>query len=404
MSLLVSQNRYFSRFREFCNPLRAEILVSGIVQGVGFRPFVYQTAARNGLVGYVRNRGDAVVEIVVEGNKHAIAQFIEELKDNRPPLAQIYNIETNYITVEEGFDAFSILQSSGTAELSGSVIPPDVSICNECVRELRDSKNRRYNYFFNTCTDCGPRYTIINKLPYDRANTTMNQFQLCNVCEAEYTDPKNRRFHAQTVACPECGPKAYLVSSSGEPVECQDPIREAGKLLDEGHVLAIKGNGGFHVACATTQTEPVARLRRTKHRRQKPFAIMAADLEHVKTFAQLNGSEADLLVSYRKPIVLLKKSENYYLSELVSPELHTVGVMLPYTGLHVMLFDGVSEPAFVMTSANPPSEPIVTENSQAIKKLGGDVDYFLMHNRAIAQRCDDSVVRFHENTPCLIRR
>jgi hydrogenase maturation protein HypF len=384
--------------------LRAEILVSGIVQGVGFRPFVYQTATRNGLVGYVRNRGDAVVEIVVEGNKQAITRFVTELQENKPPLARIDNIEVNYKTAEQGFDTFTILQSSGKSELSGSVIPPDVSICDECTKELRDPKNRRHNYFFITCTDCGPRYTIINSLPYDRANTTMNQFQPCSVCEAEYNDPQNRRFHAQTVACPLCGPKAYLVSNSGEPIESEDPIREAGKLLDEGHVLAVKGNGGFHVACATTQTEPVARLRKTKHRRQKPFAIMAADLEHVKTFAQVNSSEAELLQSYRKPIVLLKKSDDYYLSGLVSPELHTVGVMVPYTGLHVMLLDGVSEPAFVMTSANPPSEPIVTDNNQAIKKLGGDVDYFLMHNRAIAQRCDDSVVRFHGDSPCLLRR
>jgi len=384
--------------------LHAEIKVSGIVQGVGFRPFIYRTAVKNGLVGYVRNRGDAVVEIVVEGDKDNVAQFLEELREEKPPLAQIYNITTDYKAEEEGFNEFRIIKSSGEAKLSGSVIPPDVSICDECLRELRDPKNQRFNYFFITCTDCGPRYTITRTLPYDRPNTTMQDFQMCNYCSREYRDPSNRRFHAQTVACPKCGPKAYLTSNTGEPLECEDSIREAGRLLEEGYVVAIKGNGGFHVATATTKADPLARLRKVKHRKQKPFAIMAPDLETVRSFAEVNPWEAELLTSYRKPIVLLKKSSDYYLSELVSPELHTVGVMLPYTGLHAMLFDKVEEPAFVMTSANPPSEPIVTRNVEAIKKLGSTVDYFLLHNRTIAQRCDDSVVRFHKEDPCLIRR
>jgi len=384
--------------------LRAEIKVSGIVQGVGFRPFIYRTAVKNGLVGYVRNRGDAVVEIVVEGKKGNVAQFLEDLKEEKPLLAQIYNITADYKADQAGFGEFTIIKSSGEAELSGSVIPPDVSICDECLRELRDPKNVRFNYFFITCTDCGPRYTITRGLPYDRPNTTMQEFQMCSFCSREYGDPSNRRFHAQTVACPKCGPKAYLTSNSGELVECEDSIREAGRLLEEGYVVSIKGNGGFHVAAATTKADPLARLRKVKHRKQKPFAIMAPDLETVRSFAEVNPWEAELLTSYRKPIVLLKKRGDYYLSELVSPELHTVGVMLPYTGLHAMLFDNVEEPAFVMTSANPPSEPIVTRNDEAIKKLGSTVDYFLLHNRTIAQRCDDSVVRFHKQDPCLIRR
>ncbi len=384
--------------------MHAEIKVSGIVQGVGFRPFIYRTAVKNGLVGYVRNRGDAVVEIVVEGNKDNIAQFLKDLEKEKPPLAQIFNLTTNYGEDEGAFKKFTIIESSGEAELSGSVVPPDVSICDDCLRELREPENRRFNYFFITCTNCGPRYTIIRELPYDRSNTTMQDFQMCNFCSREYRDPSNRRFHAQTVACPRCGPKAYLASKHGEPLEFEDPIREAGRLLEEGYIVAIKGNGGFHVATATTKAEPIARLRMAKHRKQKPFAIMAPDLETVKTFATVNPWEAELLTSYRKPIILLQKRSDYYLSELVSPELHTVGVMLPYTGLHAMLFDGVREPAFVMTSANPPSEPIVTRNDEAIRKLGSDVDYFLLHNRTIAHRCDDSVVRFHSENPCLIRR
>ncbi len=384
--------------------MRAEIKVSGIVQGVGFRPFIYRTAVTNGLVGYVRNRGDAFVEIVIEGKKGNVAQFLTDLKQKKPPLAQIYNITTNYGEDKGEFQEFSIFESSGEAELSGSVIPPDVSICDDCLKELRSPKNKRFNYFFITCTNCGPRYTIIRELPYDRPNTTMQEFPMCNFCSGEYRDPVNRRFHAQTVACPNCGPKAYLTSNKGELMECEDPIRETGKLLEEGYVVAIKGNGGFHVATATTKEEPIARLRRVKHRRQKPFAIMAPNLETVKSFAEVNPWEAELLTSYRKPIILLQKSSDYHLSDLVSPELHTIGVMLPYTGLHAMLFDRVEEPAFVMTSANPPSEPIVTKNAEAVKKLGSDVDYFLLHNRTIAQRCDDSVVRFHGEDPCLIRR
>jgi hydrogenase maturation protein HypF len=232
----------------------------------------------------------------------------------------------------------------------------------------------------------------------------MEEFKMCSFCAKEYKDPSNRRFHAQTVACPECGPKAQLTSNKGELMKCDDPIREAGKLLEEGYVLAIKGNGGFHVAAATTKTDPLVKLRRVKHRKNKPFAIMSPNLETVRSFAEMNPCEAELLTSYRKPIVLLKKGSDYCLSELVSPDLHTVGVMLPYTGLHAMLFDEVEEPAFVMTSANPPSEPIVTGNTEAINKLGSTVDYFLLHNRDIAQRCDDSVVRFHGKNPCLIRR
>jgi hydrogenase maturation protein HypF len=371
--------------------LRAEIKVSGIVQGVGFRPFIYRIALKNGLVGYVRNRGD-------------VRQFLRDLKDEKPPLARIYDLTTNYSKDEGNLEKFTIVKSSEEVELSGSVIPSDVSVCNECLKELRDPKNQRYDYFFITCTNCGPRYTIIRKLPYDRLNTTMQDFQMCSFCSREYKDPSNRRFHAQTVACPKCGPKAYLTTNDGEFMECEDPIREAGRLLEEGYIVAIKGNGGFHVATATTKSEPIARLRKVKHRTQKPFAIMASNLKTVKSFAEVSSKEAELLTSYIKPIVLLKKIDDYYLSELVSPGLHNVGVMLPYTGLHAMLFDRVNEPAFVMTSANPPNEPIVTENAEAMKKLGSVVDFFLFHNRTIAHRYDDSVVRFNGEDPSIIRR
>ena len=384
--------------------MHAEIKVSGIVQGVGFRPFIYRKALKNGLTGYVRNMGDAIVEIVVEGKKASIDQFLKDLTKENPPLAQIYDITREARKEEEGFYEFKIIKSSGEAKLSGSVIPPDVSICSECLRELRDPTDRRFKYFFTTCTNCGPRYTIIKELPYDRPNTTMQDFPMCNACNKEYEDPKNRRFHAQTVACTNCGPKVYLSTSKGELLDYEHPIKETGRLLEEGNIVAIKGNGGFHVATATTKAEPIAILRKDKHRKQKPFAIMAPDLETVKSFADVNRWEAEMLISYRKPIILLKKRDDYFLSDLISPELHSIGTMLPYTGLHSMLFDNVKEPAFVMTSANPPSEPIVTDNNEAITKLGSTVNYFLFHNRQIAQRCDDSVVRFHGKNPCLIRR
>jgi len=384
--------------------VRAEVKVSGIVQGVGFRPFIYRAAVKNNLVGYVRNRGDAHVEIVVEGRESDIEQFLQDLKEKKPPLAKIHDINTKYVEDQNEFTRFTILKSSDEVELSGSVIPSDVSICNECLNELRDSKDKRHDYFFITCTNCGPRYTIIERLPYDRQNTTMQDFSMCDFCKKEYTDPANRRFHAQTVACDQCGPIVYLTTSNGVLMNIEDPIREAGRLLQEGYTVAVKGYGGFHVATATTRDEPIIRLRAVKHRTEKPFAIMARDLQTVRSFATVNPKEAELLTSHVKPIVLLEKSPEYYLSDLVAPGLHNVGVMLPYTGLHYMLFDKVQEPAFVMTSANPSNEPMVTENEEALKKLGNVVDYFLLHNRLIAQRCDDSVVRVHGQYASLIRR
>ena len=359
---------------------------------------------KNRLVGHVRNRGDAVVDIVVEGKENNVKNFLRELKAKKPPLARIYETTTKFVEDKGEFERFSILESSKEVELSGSVIPPDVSICNECLSELRDPRNQRYNYFFITCTNCGPRYTVITRLPYDRSNTTMQDFAMCRFCNREYKDPSNRRFHAQTVACSKCGPRAYFATNDGHPVKSEDPIREAGKLLEKGYIVAIKGNGGFHVATATTQSEPIARLRKVKHRTQKPFAIMARDIEATRSFAEVSTEEAELLTSYIKPIVLLRKKDDCHLSELISPGLHNIGVMLPYTGLHYMLFDEVSEPAFVMTSANPPNRPIVTENQEAIRRLGTTVDFFLFHNRNIAQRCDDSVVRLHGQARSIIRR
>ncbi len=384
--------------------MRIRINVTGIVQGVGFRPFVYRLAVRNRLTGYVRNRGDAGVEIFLEGEMQGIKTFIKDLTKQKPPLAQIDHVKSTELYGKNQYQNFTIYKSSQEAETSGSIIPPDIAICNQCLKELRDPKDPRFEYFFITCTDCGPRFTIIERLPYDRENTTMREFPLCGFCQKEYTDPADRRFHAQTVACPTCGPRAYLTTNKGKPIQVKDPVREAGKLLSEGSVLAVKGYGGFHIAASTTLEKPLTRLRITKHRQEKPFAIMAKSLDAAREFAEVGPKEQELLISSARPIVLLNKNSSYTLSPLVAPHLHNVGVMLPYTGLHYMLFDKVADLAFVMTSANPADQPIVKNNDEALKILGSTADYFLFHNRTIAHRCDDSVMRVHGNRQVFLRR
>jgi hydrogenase maturation protein HypF len=384
--------------------VRLRVKVTGIVQGVGFRPFIYRTAVHHGLTGYVRNRGDAGVEIFLEGKEQEINDFLRDLNVKKPSLAQIHEIITEKIEGNNEYLRFTVKKSSNETELSGSVIPPDIAICDECLGELRNPEDPRFDYFFITCTNCGPRFTIIEKLPYDRENTTMREFPMCGFCLKEYNDPLNRRFHAQTIACPECGPRAYLTTRNGELLEHRDPVREAGRLLSEGNILAIKGYGGFHVATSTTKDKPLIRLRVVKHRSQKPFAIMARSLDAIKTFAEVSKEEAKLLISYSRPIVLLNKKNDFRLSDLVAPGLHNIGVMLPYTGLHYMLFDNVKDAAFVMTSANPPNQPIIKDNEEALKGLNSIVDYFLFHDRQIAHRCDDSVLRTHGQNTVFIRR
>jgi len=376
----------------------------GIVQGVGFRPFIYRIAVKHGLAGYVRNRGDAGVEIALEGDKQNIDAFMADLVAEKPVHAHIDQIKSTPLTGPNQYRDFTIIQSAQNVEQSGSVIPPDIAICDRCLRELRDPQNPRYNYFFITCTDCGPRFTTVERLPYDRENTTMREFPLCDFCRQEYLDPLNRRFHAQTVADSTCGPIVYLTTNTGKAVEVPDPVRLAGKLLSEGKILAVKGYGGFHIAVSATLDAPLLRLRQAKHRKEKPFAIMARDVEAAKTIGEVTSAAEALLTSPQRPIVLLNKVDGYTLSPYVAPGLHNVGVMLPYTGLHYMLFDQVSDAAFVMTSANPPNQPIVKDNGEALKILGGTVDYFLFHNRRIAHRCDDSVMRLHGNRQVFLRR
>jgi len=383
---------------------RARLIVKGIVQGVGFRPFVYRIATANKLVGFVRNLGDAGVEVVVEGTPDSVSRFISELETDRPPTSLIHQVDTTYPTETGEFQEFQIIKSNESRVHAGSVIPPDIAICDNCLRELRDRRDRRYDYFFITCTDCGPRYTIIDALPYDRPRTTMKDFEMCERCLGEYKDPNNRRFHAQTVACAECGPSVTLATRDGKRVDSMEPIREAGRLLERGYIVAIKGNGGFHLASSTLLTEPVVRLRKTKFRLQKPLAVMARDLKAARSFAEVTPVEEKLMTSYVRPIVLLRKRSDFDLSDQIAPGLHNIGVMLPYTGLHSMLFDEASERALVMTSANPPDEPIIKDNEEAFARLKDVVDYFLVHNRKISQRCDDSVIRSLDGTTTILRR
>ncbi len=384
--------------------MRVKVNVTGIVQGVGFRPFVYHLAMKHGLLGYVRNLGDAGVEILLEGEENAIGNFLNELRGQKPPQAQIYSINKTLLPDKNEYSKFTILKSSRETEHSGSVVPPDSAICSDCLRELRDPKDPRFDYFFITCVNCGPRFTIIERLPYDRENTTMREFPLCGYCQKENTDPSNRRFHAQTVACPSCGPKAYLATRNGETINANDPVREAGKLLSEGNIVAVKGYGGFHIAASATKEKPLIRLRESKHRRAKPFALMTRSIIAAKSFAEVSSKEQELLASPARPIVLLNKNHKYWLSELIAPGLHNVGVMLPYSAMHYMLFDQVDDKAFVMTSANPSNQPMVKENGEAVKTMGETVDYFLFHNRQIAQRCDDTVMRVNSSLPVFIRR
>jgi hydrogenase maturation protein HypF len=384
--------------------LRVKVNVKGIVQGVGFRPFVYRIAVKHGLAGYVRNRGDAGVEILLEGADEAITAFLRDLQEQKPPQAQIYEVLKTVLAGKNEYANFTIIQSSQDAEHSGSVVPPDSAICNDCFRELRDPNDPRFDYFFITCVNCGPRFTIIERLPYDRENTTMREFPLCGFCKKEYQDPLNRRFHAQTVACPPCGPKTYLTTQNGEPVNVEDPVREAGRSLSEGSIVAVKGYGGFHIAASAVKEAPLLRLREAKQRRAKPFALMARSLDAVESFSEVNSKEQELLTSPACPIVLLNKNSKYNLSPLIAPDLHNVGVMLPYSAMHYMLFERIADQAFVMTSANPANQPVVKDNEEAIRTLGGTVDYFLFHNRKIAQRCDDSVTRVHGNRNAFIRR
>jgi len=376
--------------------------ITGTVQGVGFRPFIYQIAKANGLSGYVKNLGN-YVEILIEGDRKILDNFIKELPEKKPPLAKVTEIKTKNVPFS-GYSKFIIVPSeSGVFE--NSIIPPDTAICEQCRAEIFDPSSRYYHYPFTVCTNCGPRYTTVRTLPHDRENTTMADFPLCPECEKEYTDPLNRRYHAQPVCCPRCGPEIWLSDPEGNVLaKGYEAITRASDLLQQGSILAVKGFGGFHIACNARKEEPVNELRNRLRRPEQPFAVMAKNAGIVESFAELEDGGGEYLTSYRRPITVLPRSKEFSLAESVAPNLHNIGVMLPYTGTQNLLFDRVPDAVYVMTSANLPGRPMVVENMEALEKLKGIVDFYLLHNRVIANRNDDTVIRIVNGRAAFIRR
>lgn len=390
--------------------VRLHIRVRGLVQGVGFRPFVFRLAHELALAGWVRN--DALgVELEVQAGREALGAFLARLRSEAPPLACIDAVEAAEMPALPGAGEFSI-RGSGNGQ-ARTFVAPDTAACGQCLAELFDPDDRRHRYAFVNCTQCGPRYTIARSLPYDRPQTSMAGFAQCARCLSEYEDPANRRFHAQPNACPDCGPHLWLTDSSGDPERSEDAIAGALSRLRRGEVLAIKGLGGFHLACDARSAKAVARLRTSKQREEKPFAVMLANVESALGVAYVSPQERSLLESRERPIVLLRKRAGCD-GQLpgVAPGLAWLGVMLPYTPLHYLLFHEASgrpqgsgwlgEPqhlALVMTSANPGGEPLVTGNDEALHRLAGIADGYVLHDRDIVTRVDDSVVRATDTAP-----
>lgn len=370
--------------------LRKKITVEGIVQGVGFRPFVYRLADQHLLYGKVYNNPQGVI-IEIEGESSSIDSFIKAIRKEAPPLATITNISVENIR-KQNSRTFEIVESEDQKEKQ-AFISPDIAVCNDCLRELFDPDDRRYRYPFINCTNCGPRFTIIKKIPYDRVNTSMAVFKMCPECQAEYDDPSNRRFHAQPNACQKCGPEFWLADSEGKVIDADDPIKKTAALLKEGKVLAIKGIGGFHLAVDAENIQAVRRLRQRKLREEKPLAIMSKSLEKIGEYAFLTNEEREQLSTPQCPIVLLKKRKSSTIPEDVAPKNTHLGVVLPYSPIHHLLFkSGMDFLALVMTSGNLSEEPIAIENEEAVTRLARITDYFLMHNRDILLRSDDSVM------------
>jgi len=379
---------------------RAQISVRGIVQGVGFRPFIYQLATSHHLKGWVCNTsGD--VKIEVEGKGETIDQFLDKLRSQAPPMAQIEDVNFHF-AAPCGYRQF-VIRSSQSEEGKYQLVSPDIATCPQCQAEILDSGDRHYGYPFTNCTNCGPRFTIIEDIPYDRVNTTMRHFKMCPDCQREYENPLDRRFHAQPNACPRCGPQLELTDRAGRRLSSDDPIIDAARLIKRGEILAIKGLGGFLLACDATNEKPVRLLRQRKRRAFKPLALMMANLDEVKKYCYVLNEEQALLTSPAAPIVLLRRKHDDAVSPLVAPNIKNLGIMLPYTPLHHLLMNEIMRP-LVMTSGNMSEEPIAKDNDEAFQRLADIADYFLIHNRDIHARYDDSVTMVERGRLKMIRR
>ncbi len=378
---------------------RAEIRITGMVQGIGFRPFIYNLAQKHSVRGWVLNNEKGVF-IDAEGDDGNLNRFIQDIPKMAPPLSRIETFQINYLE-PSGYRLFEIKKSE-EAEERFVLISPDIATCDQCLSELFSPRDFRYRYPFINCTLCGPRFTIIKNIPYDRHKTTMAPFTMCLVCKKEYDDPANRRFHAQPNACPSCGPSLWLEDREAKKVSV-DPIEMTLKLLETGAIIAIKGLGGFHLACNAKNEEAVSNLRSRKFREDKPFAVMCRDIEEVRTHCEVNQEEERLLTGVERPIVILKRKKDSLIAHSVAPYQDTLGVMLPYSPLHHLLLNG-SLKTLVMTSGNVSDEPIAYRDDEAKNRLRKIADYFLLHDREIHMRCDDSVTRVFKGKPFIIRR
>ena len=377
------------------------LLVRGVVQGVGFRPWVWRLAQQAGLAGRVFNDGQGVT-IEVFGAPAALDRFVAEL-DQPPPAARIHSLQSETIPSQDA-SAFIIAASGPAGEPGRRVsIPPDIATCADCLAEIEDPRARRFHYALTNCTQCGPRFSIAREIPYDRAHTTMASFAMCADCRREYEDPTDRRFHAQPIACPACGPLLLLVDSDGAALDLADPAGPAARLLAEGKILAVKGIGGYHLACDATSSPAVCRLRERKQRDQKPFAVMVRDLRAAEALAVLDDAERAMLASAERPIVLLRRKADSGLAPEVAPENPMVGLLLAYSPLHHLLLSQVERP-LVMTSGNLSEEPIAFDDADAQGRLAGIADAWLVHDRPIENACDDSVGRLIAGQPVLFRR
>ncbi len=386
--------------------VRKRILATGQVQGVGFRPFVFKLATQNKLIGHVSNTSQGVC-IEIQGNSQDIDEFITQLQKELPPLAIITSLKIDTLQIKTTEQDFKIVQSS---DIGGHnvLISPDIGLCSQCLEDMHDINNIRYAYAFTNCTNCGPRYTITKSIPYDRSSTSMKCFKLCDTCQQEYTNPHNRRFHAQPNACPKCGPRIWAVQKqsrssfkdASKNMRCQAAFKHVAQALLNGKVVAIKGLGGFHLSCSAFNIESISKIRKNKNRPHKPLAVMTSDIKTAKQVAHINDYEENLLNSSQKPIVLCKRKD--ILPNILAPDTDTIGLMLPYTPLHQVLFMHLntinpdnSILALVMTSGNKANESICLQNREAINCLSDIAEIFLLHNRDILVRTDDSVCAVH---------